>query len=59
MIDVFNPGSNVIEPNSQQMLDDDRDFRFLNAERFGTIRVVQLFNRFPLATARNRLQNAV
>jgi hypothetical protein len=31
VIDVFNPGSNVIEPNSQQTLDDDRDFRFLNA----------------------------
>jgi hypothetical protein len=30
-------------------------FRFLNAEQFGTIRAVQPFNRFPLATAGNRL----
>jgi hypothetical protein len=32
---------------------------FSDAEQFGTICAVQLFNRFPLATARNRLQNAV
>jgi hypothetical protein len=34
-------------------------FRFLNTEQFRTTRAVQPFNRFPLATARNRLQNAV
>jgi hypothetical protein len=33
--------------------------RFLNPEEFGTIRAVQPFNRFPLETARNRLQNTV
>jgi hypothetical protein len=34
-------------------------FRFLNADQFGTILAVRRFNRFPLATARNRLQDAV
>jgi len=30
-----------------------------NAELFGTILAVRRFNRFPLATAGNRLQDAV
>jgi hypothetical protein len=40
-------------------VDAPKRFRFLNAERFGTILAVQPFNRFPLATARNRLQVAI
>jgi hypothetical protein len=35
------------------------DFRFTPAESFGTILAVQPFNRLPLATAINRLQDAV
>jgi hypothetical protein len=34
-------------------------FRFPNAEQLGTIRAVQPFNRFALATAGNRLQDAI